>query len=64
MFASNVPSAWLKLASTGKTVGNLGTRLALDTFSEMTQEGIQGLTQYNGDIINEKIGSVKPNYDV
>ena len=44
MFAANVPSAWLKLSSTGKKIANVSTRLALDTFSEMTQEGVQGLT--------------------
>lgn len=63
-FASTIPSAWLKTKVVGKTALNVGIRTGVDTFSEMTQEGIQGLTQYNGDIVNDKIGSVAPNYDV
>ena len=39
-FATSVPSAWLKAGSVAKTTANIGTRVGLDTGSEMLQEGV------------------------
>lgn len=48
-FATSVPSAWLKAASVAKTAANIGTRMGLDTASEMLQEGVQGLNAREGE---------------
>lgn len=42
-FGTRLPGAWLKAAAVGKGVGNISGRVALDTASEMWQEGVQAL---------------------
>jgi hypothetical protein len=54
----------MKASATAKTVGNIGARIGIDTVSEMTQEGVQGLMQYNGNpYLNDHVGSIAPDYD-
>lgn len=48
-FATSVPSAWLKAGSVAKTTANIGTRVGLDTGSEMLQEGVQALNAREGE---------------
>lgn len=49
-FATSVPSAYLKAATVGKKLANLTGRTAIDTASEMLQEGVQGFNaQYSKD---------------
>lgn len=42
-FAYKVPKVWMEAAAVGKGVANIGTRIGLDTGSEMLQEGVQAL---------------------
>lgn len=42
-FGTRLPSAWLKAAAIGKGAANITGRVAIDTGSEMMQEGVQGL---------------------
>lgn len=49
-YASSVPTVWMKAAATAKKAGNIAARTAIDTASEMLQEGVQGFNaQYAKD---------------
>lgn len=48
-FGTRIPSAWMKAASVSKTGLNVGTRMSLDTASEMLQEGVQAFNQRETD---------------
>lgn len=63
-YLTAAPDVYMKSSRAVKGVGNVATRIALDTASEMTQEGVQGIQSYNGDIISKKVGSIAPDYDI
>jgi len=46
-YATRIPSAWLNASTATKVGFNIAGRTAIDTASEMLQEGVQGWNAYN-----------------